>query len=343
VSPTSPEGTPVQFAAHVSRACGREVYVKRDDLTDPRYGGNKVRKLRHILREAARRRATDVVTFGAVGSHHVLATTVHGAAVGLRVHAILVSQPYSPHAEETARADVAQGATLYPARGGWEIPAVLARVLAALRLAGRRPMVIPIGGSSPRGALGYVDAARELRGQLERGEAPAWPDVMVCALGSGGTYAGLLAGARVAGLPGEVVGVQVTATRFVAPTVVVGLANRALGLAAQGPLRTHARFRRADLRIVNDQLGAGYGHPTAAGEEATALFACDGVTLDPTYTAKAAAGLIALARRDPNPRRYLFWNTLSSAPLAPLLGDSPPSLPPAVRALLEGAPEGAGG
>jgi 1-aminocyclopropane-1-carboxylate deaminase/D-cysteine desulfhydrase-like pyridoxal-dependent ACC family enzyme len=328
--------TPVERAAHVSRVLGREVFVKRDDLTHPRYGGNKVRKLAWLLAAAHAHDATDLVTTGAVGSHHVLATAVHGREAGLVVHAVVVPQPYSPHAEATARASLAQGARLVPARGAWEVPARLAAEIARLRAVGRRPYMIPVGGSSPRGAAGYIEAMGELAGQVTRGEAPPWPDVMVCALGSGGTHAGLLAGARAYGAPSRVVGVRVTAPWMLPRVSVAWLAGRALdrihpvGSARE---RNHVCLTARDVQVVTDQLGAGYGHPTDAAREAQALFAQDGLTLDLTYTAKAAAGLVAMARRDPVSRTYLFWHTLSSAPMEPLVAVAPIALPPAIRAL----------
>lgn len=320
------ELTPVQRAEHVSRALGSDVWVKRDDLTHPRYGGNKVRKLGRLLAAARARGATDVVTLGAVGSHHVLATTVHAGALGFAVHAALVPQPYTAHAEETVRAALAQGADLRPApRGDWQVPFVVLRELARLRAAGRRPYLVSLGGSTPLGAAGYVDAVAELGAQIARGEMPGWPDVMLCPLGSGGTHAGLAAGVRAfaprGGADCEVVGVRVTAPIAATRSLIAWMARRALAVAAPGRAAQVRPLAAREIRVMTDQFGRGYGYATPAGEEATALFARDGLVLDPTYTAKAAAGLVAMARRAPG-RRYLLWHTLSSAPLGPLLGDA---------------------
>ena len=114
--------TPVQFAEHVSRTLGHDVFVKRDDRTNARYGGNKVRKLVRFLADARTRGATDIVTLGAVGSHHVLATTIHGSAQGFAVHAVVVPQPRTAHVEQTVRADLVEGAHLVasaPSLGGF--------------------------------------------------------------------------------------------------------------------------------------------------------------------------------------------------------------------------------
>ena len=105
--------TAITLAERVSRACGREVWVKHDNATHPRYGGNKVRKLEHLLEEARAEGATHLLTAGAAGSHHVLATVVHGAAAGFAVEAVLTPRPRTQHAAATLRATIAQGATLH--------------------------------------------------------------------------------------------------------------------------------------------------------------------------------------------------------------------------------------
>ena len=320
--------TPVIKAEHVSRAIGRDVFVKHDDRSDPRYGGNKIRKLVHLLEHARARGATDLVTIGAVGSHHVLATTVHGSAAGFAVHAVVVPQPYTAHVEETVRADLAQGATLSAARGSWEVPFRVASAMVRLRLAGRRPYLIPVGGSSPLGAVGYIDASRELAEQIRVGEAPG-VDVMVCALGSGGTLAGLLAGARAFALPGRVLGVRVTDPWMTSRIAVAWMAR---GAAAHAGVRAMVEMR--DVIVDHAQVGRGYGHATDAARRAMDLFAEDGITLDLTYTAKAAAGLIEAAKSGSAHGRYLFWHTLSSAPMKPLLEGAPAVLPDGVQRAL---------
>ena len=325
----------MQRLARVSAHLGREVWVKRDDLTHPRYGGNKVRKLTHLFEDAARRGATDVLTVGAMGSHHVLATAVHGKALGLTIHAALWPRPGSPHVEETVRATLGQGAHLYPTGGLFKAFARVGLLYAQLRLKGRRPYQVPAGGSSALAAVGYAEAVFELQAQVEAGELPRWPDTMVCAVGTAGTYAGLLAGVIAANAPTQVVGVRVAdAWSLVRPTV-PGMVNGALHrLAKTRPSLKNVRAPRlAELQVLEGEFGEGYGVATEAGARATALFGEDGVTLEPTYTAKAAAGLIAAAKTSPREARYLFWNTFSSAPLVPLLDPSAPPLSEALAAL----------
>ncbi len=322
------QATAVERAERVSRAIGREVYVKRDDRTHAVYGGNKIRKLVHLLAHARSRGATDLVTIGAVGSHHVLATTVHGRAAGFDVHAVLIPQPFTEHVAETVRADLAQHADLEGTRGAWEVPWRVAMTMLGLRRAGRRPYLIPIGGSSPRGAMGYVEAMRELAAQVSAGEAPM-PDAMVCALGSGGTQAGLLAGLGATGLTARLVGVRVTDPWMASPFAVAWMAR---GAARMAGAKVSPRAR--DVVIDHGHAGKGYGYPTDEARRALELFAEDGITLDLTYTAKAAAGLLARASAGPAGTVHLFWHTLSSAPMAPLLAGAPDAIPGEIDALM---------
>lgn len=316
--------TPLVLAEQVSRAVGCDVWVKRDDQTHPRYGGNKVRKLVPLLAEARASGVTHVLTAGAAGSHHVLATAVHAGALGLRVEAALVPQPSSSHVEEMLRASAAQASRLHPCA---HLPAALATLALraiALRARGAHPRIIPVGGSNALGSSGYLDAQFELAAQLTAMGIPR-PDVQVCALGSGGTLAGLLAGCALVGDVGEVWGVRVTP-----PLATPAWRLRAL-------VRATLRLRGSHLpppplRVFEDALGGGYGVPTDDARRARDLFARDDLMLDDTYTAKAAAGLLALARR--TPRRYLFWQTLSSAPLGPLVGSPARALDPDLRSLL---------
>jgi 1-aminocyclopropane-1-carboxylate deaminase/D-cysteine desulfhydrase-like pyridoxal-dependent ACC family enzyme len=194
---------------------------------------------------------------------------------------------------------------------------------------------VTVGGSNVSGSMGYVQGARELAAQIRSGELPE-PDVCVVALGSGGTAAGLTAGFEAEGLGTRVVGVCVSrpawALRFIAHT----LARRCARRAGVPNDRASSANLRARLQVDTRFLGAGYGHPTAAGDEATAVaLEAAHLSLDPTYTAKAFASALWHVRSR-RARHILYWHTLSSAPMAPLLEGAP--LPgefdPALRKLL---------
>src|SRR5207253_1849150 len=142
-----------------------ELWVKREDESGERYGGNKVRKLEFILAEAARAPKRRLVTVGGYGSHHVLATAVYGAQQGFAVEAVVFPQPLTPHVLETVRAAAAAGASFRVAHSWAGVPP---RVLVARR----RCRYVGPGGSSPTGTLGYVSAGLELAAQVSRGECP---------------------------------------------------------------------------------------------------------------------------------------------------------------------------
>jgi len=288
------------------------LWVKRDDQTSLRYGGNKVRKLERLLSEAKRRGVARIVTIGAVGSHHVLATGVYARPLGIEVEAVLVPQPRTPHVVMNLRADLAQGVKVLPATSFAH-----AGVRVASRL-GRDAYFIPVGGSNRLGALGYVDAARELAAQVRAGQMPE-PDLVVVTLGSGGTAAGLAAG-LLEEMQTVVLGVTVSDPAWVVEHMGRSLAHACLKHA------THREGRAAKVepRLEWDRryLGRGYGQATPEGERAMAVAAESGLTLDPTYTAKTFAAALDRVAAGKH-KTILYWHTLSSAPFEPLLIDAP--------------------
>ena len=313
--------TPVEPIPALS-APGCTLWVKRDDLTHDVYGGNKVRKLEHLLEHARARGARRLVTVGAVGSHHVLATTYFGGKAGFEVEAVLVPQPGNEHVIEVLRADLALGLRAFPVSSWGAAPwTLLGRIARGARF-------ITVGGSSAVGSLGYLAAGRELAVQVRAGLLPE-PDVCVVALGSGGTAGGLAAGFAAEGLKTRVVGVCVSTPPWVLSLSASHLARacaRRAGFAPAGSLR---------LSMDTRFLGPGYGYRTREGDEATALARTHaGLVLDPTYTAKTFASALwfVRARRALN---VLYWHTLSSAPMEPLLAGAPTEqeIPPHLRAL----------
>jgi D-cysteine desulfhydrase len=309
--------TPVQHLPSLG------MWVKRDDLTSPIYGGNKVRKLERLIPEALARGKKRIITVGAVGSHHVLATAVFAGRAGLAVEASVVPQPRTEHVVENVRADLAAGAILRPAR-----TYVGAGISMALHM---RPgtYLVPMGGSNVTGSLGYVDAAKELVTQIEAGELPS-PDAIVVTVGSGGTAAGIVAGLATLGVKTTVIGVVVAApvwfVRFWTRRLV-----RATYAAAGG--RDRQALAAVPLELVTSQLGMGYGEPTDAARRALEVGAKESLELDLTYTAKCFAGALECVQ-SARFKNVLYWHTLSSAPLAPLLEKAPANVPSRLEALL---------
>lgn len=274
-----------------------------------RYGGNKLRKLELVLaaprlREGCEQgRPATLLTYGGYGSHHVLATALCAQPRGHRVAAILTPQPITEWSRKTLRALVHSGATLLFARHLVEVPALVAR--ARLRLPA--PVVeLPPGGSSPLGVLAWARGGREIAAQLTAQGCPRF-DAVYVALGSGGMAAGLLLGLGEAAA--ELVAVRAVPWPLSSGARVRWLAHRARrflqGAAhelaqAAGDRPEHrldldlrAALPVPRLRIDGSQVGPGYGAATAAALEAVARAAAAGLRLEPTYTGKTLAALLA--------------------------------------------------
>jgi D-cysteine desulfhydrase len=270
-----------------------EAWVKDESPYGGPWGGNKVRKLEWILPDAQRRGARTILTFGALATNHGLATALYAREQGLGCAIALIDQPVDDHVRAHLVRLERSGASLHRTRSKARTVAAAPWLLARHSHRGRPPYVLPAGGSSPVGALGYVEAAFELAGQVERGELPE-PSHAVVALGSGGTAAGLLLGLRLAGLRTRVVGVVVNDTLRLDPPVLARLARRSLRLLRRRGARIPGPGPGpGDITVTREFLGAGYGHATP---ESRAALASADLELDPVYTAKAMAGLLGMAR-----------------------------------------------
>ncbi|MFQ5416582.1 MAG: 1-aminocyclopropane-1-carboxylate deaminase/D-cysteine desulfhydrase [Myxococcota bacterium] len=302
--------TPVEPLALEGVPDGR-LFVKRDDRSCPLYGGNKPRKLEFIIGAALARGARRLVTSGAIGTHHGLATTVLGREAGLATTVVLVPQPVSEDVRHTLRSLVAYGADLVYGGGVGRAVLAGAAALCASALRGERPVLVATGGSSATGNLGFVSAGLELAEQVRSGEMPEPAEVWL-PVGSGGTLAGLIVGLRLAGLASRVVGVLVTDLLAPSPARLARAATataRALRRFDAGVPIT--RFSPADFDLVLDHVGPGYGAPTREAQQAVAEAAACGLQLDGTYTGKALAALLSRARRADTSAPLLFWNTMS--------------------------------
>lgn len=314
--------TPVEpLALDDTGGDGARLWIKRDDQSGLPYGGNKVRKLEFILARARDLGATRLITAGATGSHHALATAVYGRRLGFDVTLCLFPQPLTDHVRRVLLLDHALGAELRWTPRMELIPLALFRARRAYP--NERVFVIAPGGSDPAGTLGYVSAGLELAEQIEAGEAPRVEEVWVAG-GTLGTAAGLAIGFALAGLETGVRAVRIT-SRLVANAralrrLVVGTVRllHAAGVPAPPP---EGALRR--IRISHEQLGDGYGRPTPQARAAAEAFAAMGIVLDETYTAKAAAGFLAAAER-PGTGARVFWHTLSAVePDVARLPDAP--------------------
>jgi D-cysteine desulfhydrase len=281
-----------------------DVWIKREDLLPLAFGGNKLRNLEFLVGAALAEGADTLVTSGRRWSNHCRLTAAAGARAGLEVDLVLTGPPRSVGAEGPNQTlDELLGARLHvtETEDRAERAARVEQVAADLRAQGRHPFVIGVGGSSPIGAAGQVLAGLEVAAQLSgRGIGKA---VVVLASATGGTHAGLLTGLARAAPPAHgVVGLAVAS-----PAAELRPKVRAL-LDGLAPL---AGITVASDEIVlrDDQLGDGYGRPTAAADEATRLLArTEGILVDPVYTAKALAGLVARVRDGRLAGPVVFWH-----------------------------------
>lgn len=323
----------------VPNESGRDLWIKDDGQSALPYGGNKVRKLERLLSLAQQTGARRLLTIGAAGSHHVLATCVFGGQVGLPTRAVLTPQPWTPHAESTLRAGLNAGLSAAPAHSVWDAVRLLRKE--------RQPgdFVIGPGGWGAAGTWAYRLAVDELQQQLTSAGI-AELDGIVVAAGSGSTAAGLLAGVLETSVARRVIAVQVTPNPVLRP-LIVGQALYTLWRQGR-PLRTLTALRC--LEIDGRFVGAGYGHASVSGDAASELARSFGLVLEPTYTAKAfAAALIRMRAPDDSVQRrklrlhrrqtYLYWHTLSSVPLTALLIGAPTTLPNELAHLLRKPPQ----
>ncbi|NNH70673.1 pyridoxal-phosphate dependent enzyme [Nocardia uniformis] len=303
--------TPVRRLASIDTT-GAELWVKDDSgFGDGGWGGNKVRKLEWLLPDALRQGRRTIVTVGGLGTNWGLAAALYGRAQGLETVLALVDQPMDEHVREQLERLRASGAELHfthtKVRTILRAPLILARHFSGMR----PPYLLPAGGSSPVGTLGYVEAALEIAAQVRGGEMPE-PAYIVTAVGSGGTVAGLSLGLRLAGLSTRVIGVIVNDTLRLDESTLTRLADRAADVLRRRGARLPENLSAGgNLDTVTDWLGPGYGETTPEASAALRLSAeYESLDLEPVYTAKAMAALLDLnahGRFDGGP--VLFLNT----------------------------------
>ena len=310
--------TPVRSLDRVRR----NLWIKDEGATHPAYGGNKVRKLEFLLHGAGER----VVTLGAAGSHHVLATAVHASRLGHRVEAMAFPRPETTHAREVLRAATARAA-IHPAPD-------FEAAMPAFESLSRNATSFPAGGSSAIGTLGWVRAGLELAGQVRRGDLPA-PRRVFCPLGTAGTVLGAAIGMRLGGLAARLVAIRVVPAEWLTLEKIRELGDEVI---ARLGLRDVAA-NDLDIAFDDDRLGGGYGVPTPEGVAAIERGCAAGLDLEPTYTGKTFGAVLAA---DPDGGPDLYWQTHSTMTLAPLLAEAPP-LSPELEAMLEPMERGGDG
>jgi L-cysteate sulfo-lyase len=287
--------TPLEPMNRLAQHLGTSrLYIKRDDCTGLATGGSKTRKLEFLLGEAVQQGADTLLTQGAVQSNHVRQTAAAAAFAGMACEALLEERvkdaPADYHASGNVLLDQILGVRLHRVPGGTAMDVALESLAQKLREQGRKPYVIPGGGSNALGSLGYVDCVLELQRQCDA--MGLRKPHLVHATGSAGTQAGLVAGVHALGLNWPVTGIGVRAPREPQEARVYDLAQRVLSLLGVTPALPRERVV-ADDRFI----GGGYGVPTDGMVEAVKMLArTEGILADPVYTGKGLAGLLAMVR-----------------------------------------------
>ena len=293
--------TPITDATRLREALGGpskcpRILIKRDDLTALGLGGNKARKLEYLIADALARGAHTVITTGAVQSNHARMTAAAASIAGLKCVLVLTSRYDVPRVEGNLLLDYMFGAEVRfvpsedPMLAVGRDEDVVAEVVREEQSAGRMPYVIPVGGSSPVGALGYVSGTEELVGQLRAMDVA--PTRLYFGSGSRGTQAGLTLGAKLTGASYKLWGVAVSAGE---PEKIVRAMNAANDAAAL--LGVDTRVGREDLFTDQGFIGEGYGIPTPLGLESIDLLArTEAILLDQVYTSKGFSALLAHVR-----------------------------------------------
>jgi D-cysteine desulfhydrase len=298
--------TPVEKMPRLRAALGGgpQLYIKRDDYSGPGFGGNKVRKLEYVLAAAQAEGADTVITCGGEKSNHCRVTAALAARLGLEC-VLVLNRPGAASAGKPASLAIDEwvGARVVTVERRQDRTPTMERIAGELRAAGRKPYAVPVGASTPLGAMGYVAGAAELAAQMETTGRRF--DAIFFSSSSGGTHAGLAAGMSLF-FPGE--------TRLVG--VSPDDSSESIGKTVAGIVSGIGEWLEVsfdvEINVLDDYIGDGYGIESPAGREALQLTArTEGILLDPVYTAKAMAGLIDGIRRGKldASRHVLFLHT----------------------------------
>lgn len=304
--------TPVAPLEHKGQSSG-SAWIKRDDLTHGEYGGNKIRKLEFILAEAVAQGKKRVVTFGAIGTNHGVATAMLCQQQGLACTVFLFDQPISKTVQQNLQLMQHYGAELIYCGS---LFATVLRYYCHRYRWNKENYFLFAGGSNVPGTMGFVNAAFELKAQIDNGELPE-PETIICPVGSSSTLAGLTIGCQLAGLNTLVKGVRV-APAFLGPFpactpgTVNGLMKQTQRALEQLGVTPNEKWKKPVL--ISDYYGEGYGVATRAGELAQLTMLQQGIKVEQTYTAKAVAAFYDELAVASGP--CLYWHTYNSQDMA---------------------------
>lgn len=313
--------TPLQKLDSIGKRFSRNnLYVKCDNCSGDLYGGNKVRKLEYLLADAQKQKATRLITSGFIGSNHALATALYGINNGFNVTLTLFGIQKGDHVCHNLIADYQSGADIVHYESFDQYQQDLPRLLEYYeRLDGAAPYLIPAGGTSPIGVAGYINAAFELKAQLDTLNISG-PVRIFVPFGTMGTVAGLILGLKASGINGSVIAVSVVPSFVASRNALIDLLNDSIRLfTSLDSSFSTIHICDDDYVIDTTQFGEGYGISTTKTDQAIELFKQhESITLDPVYSGKAAASFFDNIANAKNNDCCIYWNTKSSVPFTHL-------------------------
>lgn len=335
--------TPVQKMERLGERLGHPaLWVKRDDLSSDKMGGNKVRVMEFLLARMKAQGKAVAISPGALGSNQIMASAIWGNQLGLKIVGVFFKQCSTDYMCKHMLIDQSMGVEFNHVNSPYLVPfAIIYHYLRNTdwkRL--QPPFYIPSFGSSATCALGYFNSMFELKAQIDAGEMPE-PDYIFVTAGTGGTMAGIELGARALRMKTKVVGVRITDWVACNERVVASILNRAHRLletsgADLGPLH----WRGKDVAMIHEFFGGEYARITPAAVAARSLAAeVQGLTLDTTYTAKTMAAMIKyLKDHELKDKTVLFWHTYNTRDLSPFVSSAagPEKMPPAFQTYFQG-------
>ncbi|RLF66516.1 MAG: hypothetical protein DRN30_01990 [Thermoplasmata archaeon] len=282
--------TPLEKAERLSKELGIELYIKRDDVMELAFGGNKARKLEFLLGDAISRGCDTLITVGAYHSNHVRLTIAAARKAGMDAYAVL-TPPGEPEIQGNLFLDKLLGGHILYAGDRDEAERIMKELAEQLTSQGKKPYVIPGGGANAYGVLGYVTASLEIMQQLY--SLGKKPDYIIHATGTGATQAGLVLGLKLLGVDEvEVIGVSVGRPKFESKERILKLINECARL-----MGVNVSVSEEDVKVVDNYTFGGYGVITREVFDTMKYMAeKEAIILDPVYTSKAMYGLIDMVR-----------------------------------------------
>ncbi len=300
--------TPLKPLTHVSKSFNSNIWIKDDSHTANKYGGNKVRKLEFLLADAVKNKTKRIITLGGVGSNHIIATGIYAKDLGISTEGFVYCQPVIEHLKENILLAAKHGIGLHLGGSYFGMIRKLAQAYGYYTIRDHQiPYIITPGGSCSLGVLGYVNAAIELYEQTHDNTQPKI-DAIFVAVGTCGTFAGLLLAKWLFQHSWKIIGVRVTPKSVANNYIIWKLIHKTYLL-----LRRYVDIPAISLQLIpmiGSSFGNGYGHPLENYQSLSKLFAEDNVDLEPVYTGKVINTLHEYAKNRDN-ENIVFWNTYS--------------------------------